>query len=393
MRKNILFVFVLIVIVGAVWYLENTKARPQQPGNASGQPVSVTLPTQQTITAAKASTTASSAQNAKPTSTLDEVAAADQKAGYKPAIEIADPTGFVNTAPLKLSDIVGKKIILVDFWTYSCVTCIRTLPYLTSWYKKYAPQGLEIIGIHTPEFDFEKDVNNVKAATQKYGVTYPVVLDSNYGTWQAYGNLYWPHEYLIDLAGYVVHDHVGEGGYAETDIQKLLAQRARILGIGSAVASTSTMPAAPDLSGIGSPETYFGSARNEYLANGIPSTPGVQILQEPASASLNNLYLVGKWNFDNQLATNETAGAKIIYKYRSSKVFLVGSSPQGATVEVLQDGKPVGNAAGSDVRNGKVLIKESRLYNLIDNPDGSAEHTLELIIDSPGLQAYTFTFG
>ena len=165
--------------------------------------------------------------------TLAALAAADKQAGYPPAIEIADPTGFINaSSSFRLANLIGKDVILLDFWTYSCINCIRTIPYLNAWYQRYHDQGLEIVGIHTPEFDFEKDISNVQAAIMKFGIQYPVVLDSNYGTWTAYGNLYWPHEYLIDMAGYIVHDQIGEGNYSETEqeIQKLLAERSAILG-------------------------------------------------------------------------------------------------------------------------------------------------------------------
>ena len=129
---------------------------------------------------------------------------ADKAAGDQPAIEIADPTGFINVAPgFKLSSIIGQKVILLDFWTYSCINCVRTIPYLNAWYQKYASSGLEIVGIHTPEFDFEKNITNVQNAVAEYGIHYPVILDSNQGTWNAYNNLYWPHEYLIDMAGYI----------------------------------------------------------------------------------------------------------------------------------------------------------------------------------------------
>jgi thiol-disulfide isomerase/thioredoxin len=326
---------------------------------------------------------------------LSQVVSADMAKGFHPAIELAGPTGFINTPPFKLSDIVGKKVILVDFWTYSCINCIRTLPYLTTWYKKYHDAGLEIVGVHTPEFEFEKDINNVTAATKKYGITYPVVLDSNMATWNAYGNLYWPHEYLIDIGGFTVHDQIGEGGYADTEalIQKLLSQRAAVLGTSPVLASGPSVVSAENPTDVGSPETYFGAARNQYLANGAQMTTGVQSLKDPTSINLNELNLVGSWNFSDEFATTNASATKIIYKYHASKVFFVGSAPDGATMEVFQDGKPVNTAAGADVKDGKVMIKESRLYDIISNPDGSGDHTLELRISSPGLQAYTFTFG
>jgi len=391
-KKIISLIAVLAVAGGSIWYLESLKAAP--PSGSAGSTQTIGFAATSSGQTATSSGSPVAAQSA-----LSAIAAKDRAAGDQPAIEIADPTGFVNaTSGFKLSDFVGKKVVLLDFWTYSCINCIRTLPYLTSWYQKYKDQGLVIVGIHTPEFDFEKNIDNVQAAAKQYGITYPIVLDSNYGTWNAYGNLYWPHEYLIDIAGYIVHDHVGEGSYDETEgiIQQLLAQRAMALGASTSSIASGTVNVAPsDLNGIGSPETYFGSGRNEFLANGRMLTDGVQMLAIPQTIALNHLYLGGTWNFIDQYATNQSAGAKIDYKYDSANVYFVASgAPQGTVIDVMQDGKPISAAdAGSDVRNGKLTVTGSRLYNIVRNADGSGEHTLELIIESPGLQAFTFTFG
>ncbi len=388
--KNITLAFLLVVIVGAIAYLELGRIHPAVQPGVGAQTIGISGTATGTISV---STSVSS------TLTLQALAAADQKAGYQPAIEIADPTGFVNaSSSFKLANLVGKNVILLDFWTYSCINCLRTIPYLDAWYGRYHDQGLEIVGIHTPEFAFESNILNVQAAVQKYGIQYPVILDSNYGTWGAYGNLYWPHEYLIDMAGYIVHDQIGEGNYAETEgeIQKLIAQRDQILEVQPAAMPTSTVfvPQSVISGGLMSPETYFGSERNQYLANGTQSVTGNQTLTTPMIMQLNKLYLGGSWYFDDQYASNNATGTTITYKYTAGKVYFVAAAPQGATVEVLQDGKPVTDSvAGADVKDGKVFIQESRLYNVINNPDGSGTHTLELIIDSPGLEAFTFTFG
>jgi cytochrome c biogenesis protein CcdA/thiol-disulfide isomerase/thioredoxin len=145
--------------------------------------------------------------------------------------EIVDPSGFVNTDPITIGELIGDKVVLIDFWTYSCINCQRTLPYLTSWYEKYRDTGLEIVGIHTPEFAFEKNTDNVIEAANKFGITYPIVLDNDYATWGAYKNQYWPHKYLIDIDGFIVYDHIGEGAYEETEakIQELLEERSEVL--------------------------------------------------------------------------------------------------------------------------------------------------------------------
>jgi len=396
-KKKVAFVIILMLVVRAIWYLESLKVHPAPIGQ-SGAALNLDALTSDNGTATSAPSTAGvpSAERAA----LLQLAAADKAAGDQPAIEITDPTGFINaSSDFTLASLIGKKVILLDFWTYSCINCVRTIPYLNAWYQKYGGEGLEIVGIHTPEFDFEKNLANVQTAVKDYGIQYPVVLDSDQGTWNAYGNLYWPHEYLIDMAGYIVHDHIGEGDYdtTEAEIQKLLAERATILGTDAAAIATSTVDIAPsDLSDINSPETYFGAERNSFLANGIFFMNGNQTLVAPATSSigLNKLYLGGVWNFGDQYATNLSAGATITYEYDAGDVYMVAAgAATGTVVEVLQDGQPIGAAAGSDVHDGKVVISSDRLYDLVKNPDGGGEHTLQLIVNSPGLQAYTFTFG
>jgi len=396
MKKNIILSAFVVVIIGAIWYLQGLKAGPI-PVNVMTDD-SVAMDTSMMSDSADASSSDTMSPEQKTSmSALQAIASADVKAGYKRAPALTNPTGFINTEKFALSDLVGKKVVLLDFWTYSCINCIRTIPYLNAWYEKYHDAGLEIVGVHTPEFEFEKQYDNVKAAVEKFGIKYPVVLDSNYGTWTAYSNLYWPHEYLIDLAGYIVHDHIGEGGYAETEaeIQKLLAERAKALDTSMNALATSSVVIPSENVSIGqSPETYFGAARNSYLGNGERGTVGVQTLTTPASFSLNTLYLDGTWDFEKEYAMNESAKAKIFFKYRSAKVFLVGDALEGVAITVLRDGKPIdASVAGSDVVNGKVNVKESRLYNIVNDKAGSGEHTLELLIENSGLHAYTFTFG
>lgn len=408
-NKKIVFVIIVLVVIGSIWYLESLKVHPAGSGQA-GQAIDVnTLLANTTTTASGATSTGVTGAGSIATiplssaerSSLGQLAAADKAAGDQPAIEIADPTGFINvSSTFTLSSLIGQKVILLDFWTYSCINCVRTIPYLNAWYQKYAPYGLEIVGIHTPEFDFEKDINNVQNAVAEYGIHYPVILDSNYGTWDAYNNLYWPNEYLIDMAGYIVHNQVGEGNYpeSEAEIQKLLAQRAQILGLNVAAIPTSTVNvAAANLNEIQSPETYFGAERNQYLANGVALTNGNQTLTAPAASTvqLNQLYLGGTWDFEDQYATNMNAGATVTYEYDAGNVYMVAAGAAGGTVvDVMQDGAPISAAdAGTDVQNGKITISGNRLYNLVKNADGGGEHTLQLIIETPGLQAYTFTFG
>ena len=318
---------------------------------------------------------------------------------YQKEPEITDPSGFINTdgQPITLSSFVGKKVVLVDFWTYSCINCLRTIPYLNAWYQKYADQGLEIVSIHTPEFSFEKVQSNVQNAVTSLGIKYPVVLDNDYGTWNAFGNEYWPREYLIDIDGFIVHDHAGEGDYDVTEqaIQKALAERASILGTGP-VSSGTVAPVnaiSVDAGQVNSPETYFGSNRNEYLANGNQSTNGMQNLSIPNNISLNSLYLGGSWNFTSEYAETSDTSAKIVYKYDAKNLYFVASSTLGANVNILLDGKPLTTNRGSDVNaDDTALIKENRLYNIVSGTS-YGEHTIEIDVTSGTLDAYTFTFG
>ncbi|PIT92687.1 MAG: thiol-disulfide isomerase [Candidatus Harrisonbacteria bacterium CG10_big_fil_rev_8_21_14_0_10_42_17] len=321
---------------------------------------------------------------------------------YEPAKEISSPDGFINTDNITIEGLVGKKVVLVDFWTYSCINCQRTTPYLNAWYEKYADQGLEIIGIHTPEFEFEKDYNNVLAATKKFDIKYPVVLDNDYSTWTAYRNRYWPRKYLVDIDGFIVYDHIGEGGYEETEkkIQELLRERAVALNTEEAIAKDMVKPTQAenvDFTKTRSPEIYFGAARNLELGNGDSQRIGEQTLKAPETPGKNKLYLDGKWEFTEEFATNESKEAKIIFRYEAEKVFFVGSADTTVRVRILRDGKPIGAAAGKDVimNNGDAVVNihSNQLYRLIEDPAGHGEHTLEIIIENPGLKAFTFTFG
>ncbi len=312
--------------------------------------------------------------------------------------EITSPAGYVNSEAFKINDLVGKKVILIDFMTYSCINCIRTFPYLNAWYDKYKDDGLEIVGIHTPEFAFEHKKENVEKALAEFGIKFPVVLDNSYGTWNAYGNNYWPRKYLVDIDGYIVYDHIGEGAYDETEqkIQELLAEKmARDNATSTLETSLVTIPTRTP-NRVASPETYFGADRNRNFANGDAGKIGTQTITGNVTGKLNDLNLLGTWNFSREY-TEASAGAIISYRYSAAHVFFVGSATKAVRVEVLEDGKPLPqDAAGKDIEfiDGKsyVTVQEDRLYELVKNP-GSEEHTLELKIEGAGLKAYTFTFG
>jgi cytochrome c biogenesis protein CcdA/thiol-disulfide isomerase/thioredoxin len=319
---------------------------------------------------------------------------------YPQAPEIANPSGFINTGgkPITIAGLKGQ-VILIDFWDYSCINCQREIPYVEAWYKKYAPEGLEVIGIHTPEFAFEKLQPNLQAAVTSLGITYPVVMDNEYSTWNAFNNEYWPQVYLIDNKGFIVYSHSGEGDYDKTEaaIQNALKQRAIEEGTSSPVSGGTVAPAgAVEVNSfeLGSPETYFGYDSNQYLGNGRAGEAGNQSLVIPSSIHSNSLYLGGSWNFFGEYAeTSDTQAGKIVYQFTAKDVYMVATGNPKAVVKILLDGKPVGSNAGADVSSdGTMTVNADKLYKLISLPQYGT-HTLEIDLQSGTLDGYTFTFG
>jgi len=327
------------------------------------------------------------------------------KAGTFPrAPELTGIDGYINTGgqPITIGQFKGKKVVMVIFWTYSCINCQREIPYLNVWDHTYTPQGLEIISVHTPEFAFEHVLSNVQTAVTGFGIKYPVVLDNEYATWNAFGNQFWPRKYLIDIDGYIVYDHAGEGNYDETEkvIQKALAERAarfHLVGPNAAAPTSLSGVVSVDQSQLGSPEIYFGAARNVYLGNGAQGNTGEQSLTLPSEPLANTLYLGGVWNFTQEYAQNKNAGAHIEFLYKAKNVYFVAAGPPagGAVkIKITRDGgRLLGAARGTDVEvNGEATIKVNRLYQLVGD-SAYGVHTLEIEIENAGLQAYTFTFG
>ncbi|PIQ78599.1 thiol-disulfide isomerase [Candidatus Peregrinibacteria bacterium CG11_big_fil_rev_8_21_14_0_20_46_8] len=370
--RKILLGIVIIAIGGTIFYVQSKSAAPKDDGLSDEQVVEL----------------GNSGSKAKDTK-------------YERAKELVEPNGFINTDGITLGELVGKKVILVDFWTYSCINCQRTTPFLNSWYDKYRDKGLEIIGVHTPEFDFEKKYENVVRAVEKFEIEYPVVQDNDYKTWRAYKNRYWPRKYLIDIDGFIVYDHIGEGAYEETErkIQELLKERMTRLGESGDIEMELT--AEQKKSGqVGSPEVYFGALRNELLTNGRRGQVGKQINEAVENPETNRLYLVGAWDIQEEYAQNDSERAKVVFLYGASNVFTVAAGANGkeVVVEVLRDGKPIPEAvAGDDIyfENGKSYMKvsEEQLYTIIKDPEGFGAHILTLIPQTPGLQMFTFTFG
>src|SRR3989338_417182 len=281
------------------------------------------------------------------------------------APDISTPDGFINTnnLPITISEFKGKKVVLLDIWTYSCINCHRTIPYLNEWHKKYEDEGLVIIGLHTPEFSFEKIQKNVEKAVKDFGIEYPVVLDNDFSTWNAYENRYWPRKYLIDIDGYIVYDHAGEGQYRETEvaIQKALGERVDRLNMNMAVSSNISKPSgviSVDSGKVKSGEVYFGSARNEYLENGRAGISGEQVFSLPQEISFNKLYLDGIWDLTSEYAENKNISS-IIFNYEARNVYMTAGSTLGVEVEIYKD----------DVFVKKITIKDETLYSVIEDSD------------------------
>jgi cytochrome c biogenesis protein CcdA/thiol-disulfide isomerase/thioredoxin len=288
--------------------------------------------------------------------------------------------------PLTLSSLRGR-VVLVDFWTYSCINCLRTLPYLTAWDETYRKDGLTIVGVHSPEFPFEKDAGNVEEAVERNGIHYPVVQDNDLATWSAYGNQYWPSEYFIDARGRVRFAHFGEGEYDEKEqiIRELLAEAGRRVtkdGSGAHGIEASA--------GVTTPETYLGAARAERFTNPALS-PGSHDFAKPPPPGPSEFAYDGRWRITLDSATSK--GGSLALNFGARRVYLVLGSPgRSRSVRVLLDGRPISaGLAGSDVHRGVVEVKAQRLYNLVDLPR-VGNHLLQLEPEA-GVTGYAFTFG
>lgn len=294
---------------------------------------------------------------------------------------------WFNSKPLTMADLKGK-VVLVDFWTYSCVNCVRTLPYVTAWDKKYRDQGLVIVGIHAPEFEFEKVAENVKAAIAARGIKYPVALDNNLATWTSFNNKFWPAHYLINRDGQVVYTHFGEGKYdvTENNIRYLLGLK----GMAKTVV-------AKDLptEGAQTPETYLGYARGESFVGKTAQQHDVSATYQPADPiPLNHWTLKGPWRVESEKDVAVDNNAVLQLHFMARKVFLVMGTTDGKPVKVglKLDGAPPGKSAGKDVHKGVLSVTRHTIYELVSLP-ASKSGLLEITSEQPGLEVYAFTFG
>jgi len=320
------------------------------------------------------------------------------KSGFKKAPDLRGIAYYLNTTPEELSKEMEDKVILYDIWTYSCINCIRTLPYITAWDDKYSEQGLLIIGVHSPEFEFEKDPENVKLANEKHGIGYPVVMDNDMETWKAFENRYWPRKYIADHEGFIRYDHIGEGGYQESEkvIQQLLKERSMALGI--EMASTSSLVDIEEFqhSMFRTPELYFGyhfAQNRNQLGSDEGFQPGrIVTYSEPEKIDLHKFYPIGEWkNYDDSMELiSETGTIKLLYNAKEVNIV----TENAAELEIFFDDKPLSaEYAGTDIVNGNMLqVNEAGLYNII-NTDTSSSHHIEIKINGVGFQIFTFTFG
>jgi thiol-disulfide isomerase/thioredoxin len=316
---------------------------------------------------------------------------------YPLAPSLTGIAGYINTTPEDLKAKMKDKVVLYDFWTYSCINCIRTFPHIKAWNDKYADKGLLIIGVHSPEFEFEKDPNNVKMAAQKYGLTYPIVLDNDHQTWNAFSNRYWPAEYITDDLGHIRHTNFGEGEYDQTEqvIQKLLDQRAKRLGLNITADQSLVNLQEHGFSLFQTPELYFGydfANGRDYFGNSEGFQPEkIVSYSMPSDLQKDHFYFEGQWQNLHDSMKLASNNGKIVLPYSAKDVHIVASGT-GAQIQVLLDGKTVTDSdAGQDTKNGMATISENRLYNIISSKQAGS-HTLT-IVGQPGFEIYTFTFG
>ena len=326
-------------------------------------------------------------------------------AAIKLGVEGAFPSlgganGWLNSQPLTAAGLRGK-VVLVDFWTYTCVNWRRTLPYVRAWAEKYKDQGLVVIGVHTPEFSFEKDVENVRWAVKDMRVDYPVAIDSDYAVWRAFNNEYWPALYFIDARGRIRHHQFGEGDYDQSErvIRQLLSENG-VDGIRHELVSVEAQGAelAADPGALKTPETYVGyDLAHNFASPGGAAVDKRRAYEAPARLQVNHWALSGDWTVGKEAAVLNKSNGRIAYRFHARDLNLVmGPAARGTAVRfrVLIDGRPPGAAHGTDVdEQGNGTVTEQRLYQLIRQPKPVTDREFEIEFLDPGVEAFDFTFG
>ena len=318
--------------------------------------------------------------------------------GQMPSLSGA--TTWLNSRPLTPPELRGK-VVLVDFWTYSCINWRRTAPYLRAWAEKYKNQGLVVIGVHSPEFGFEKDIDNVRQASTEMDVRYPVAVDSDHAIWRAFENEYWPALYFIDAQGHIRHHQFGEGDYDQSEavIQELLAESGMSAFDHQMISADARgFELAADWNDLQSPENYVGYERTENFASpGGASVGKHHVYAVPARLARNHWALAGDWTFGKESVVLNNSGGRLAYRFHARDLHLVmGPATRGKTVRfrVLIDGLPPGAAHGVDVdEQGYGTVTEQRLYQLIRQPKPITDRQLEIEFLDPGIEAFSFTFG
>ncbi|MFJ1253944.1 cytochrome c biogenesis protein DipZ [Cupriavidus sp. CuC1] len=307
--------------------------------------------------------------------------------------------GWLNAPPLTSEQLRGK-VVVVDFWTYSCINCIRTLPYIRAWADKYKDQGLVVIGVHTPEFAFEKRIGNVRQAVEQFKIRYPVAVDSDFRIWRAFGNSYWPALYFIDASGQIRHHQFGEGNYEQSEavIQALLKEAGtQKAATGPVRIDTSGAQAAPDLDNLRSRETYIGYQQASSFASPEGLRAGAARDYTIPEPRLNRWGLSGNWTVEAEQATLNRAGGGIAYRFRARDLHLVlgpGADGKPVRLRVMIDGKAPGADHGTDIdADGNGTVTQTKLYQLVRQSGTVGEHTLDIRFLDPGVQAFVFTFG
>ncbi|MCU1617512.1 MAG: Thioredoxin [Frankiales bacterium] len=302
-------------------------------------------------------------------------------------------TQWLNTEPLDPDGLRGR-VVLVDFWTLTCINWLRTEPYVRAWSKAYRDDGLVVLGVHTPEFTFERDVDLIRQAIADRGIDYPVAVDSDYGVWRAFDNHYWPALYLVDRDGVIQDHHFGEGRYeqSERQIQRLLGiDREPVPVVGTGV------EAAADWDHLGSPETYLGYQRGELFAS--PDGLALDERREyrlPPHLPLNEWALAGEWTIGPEMVVPNTAGARLVFRFSARDAHLVMTPGMRSSIpfRVLLDGERPGSSHGFDVdEDGHGELRYGRMYQLVRQDGPVRERTVEIVFGEPGVEAYVFTFG
>ena len=308
-------------------------------------------------------------------------------------------TGWLNSPPLTPDGLRGR-VVVVNFWTYTCINWLRQLPYVRAWVEKYKDGGLTVIGVHTPEFDFEHDADNVRRAVKDRGIDYPVALDNDYEVWRAFDNYFWPALYFADAEGQIRHHHFGEGEYRQSEmvLQQLLTDAGFDAPRGSVSPDPHGAEVGADWASLRTPENYTSYERTEGFASPGGMRPGTpQIYGAPGRLGLNQWALSGQWTAQEHATRSDAAGAQIVYRFQARDVNLVMGPPtpgDSVRYQVLLDGETPGPAHGGDVDDqGRGTVVDPRLHQLIRQPGSIAERTVEITFLDPGAQLYSFTFG